>query len=318
MKDFIQKKNVLCLFLSFVFLFFGCGKAEEEKAMIRIIATSDIHSQLFPAGCENEIETGGSVAQISSAIKEYYIPGKTILVDAGDLLNETEEIEEMIGALNYLNYDVYTIGNHEAGLGIDYASECLRDFQGTAVLANVYDVDGNRLCDDYVILNVNGIRIAIIGLLTPAFMKFEPEQLYGGKVTDSVQETTEIYKQIRNKYDVLVGLAHMGLRNERKVQNSGVIDLAMKCPEYDVIVAAHQHELIDGRNLNNVLVVENRMLGETMCVIDIHLAKKHNRWKVTEKKAKAVELNEYEPDQDFMEAFKKYMDSPCTLLVSKR
>ena len=53
----------------------------------------------------------------------------------------------------------------------------------------------------------------------------------------------------------------MDINNEYDVPDSGVEDLAYACPELDLNVAAHGHQMIDDLTINGVLVIENKNMG---------------------------------------------------------
>lgn len=82
--------------------------------------------------------------------------------------------------------------------------------------------------------------------------------LEGCTVTNPVEETRAIIDRIHDEVDVLIGVMHMGLDNEYDTPNTGVRDLAKACPEFDLIVAARSHQLVEGEEINGVLVVGNK------------------------------------------------------------
>lgn len=88
----------------------------------------------------------------------------------------------------------------------------------------------------------------------------------------------------------------MGLTNEYDMPNSGVTDILNACPEFDVMVSAHEHTLIPGTEINGVLVVQNRNHPQTMAVIDLTLEKDGTGWRVTDRTSRSVRVADYEAD----------------------
>ena len=299
---------------------------EQETRTVRIIATSDLHGKFCPWDYAlNAESTSGSMAQLATAIAKYRTED-TILVDAGDTIQAnsaeiflgSEDVHPMIRAMNALKYDVWVTGNHEYNFGIDTIKKTIADLNCKALTGNVYDRDGNPIADGYTILEQNGVRIAVIGMVTPNIARWDASNLQGCSVTDPLEETRKIIEKIKGKYDVLVGVFHMGIENEYGLANSGVRDVLTKCPEFDVMVSSHEHTLIPSMDINGVLVVQNKFQAQTMSVIDLTLEKgsknvksadtdrKSEGWKLTSKSAESVTIADYEADPAMMELLAKY------------
>ena len=299
---------------------------EQETRTVRIIATSDLHGKFCPWDYALNAESNsGSMAQLATAIAKYRTED-TILVDAGDTIQAnsaeiflgSEDVHPMVRAMNALKYDVWVTGNHEYNFGIDTIKKTIADLNCKALTGNVYDRDGNPIADGYTILEQNGVRIAVIGMVTPNIARWDASNLQGCNVTDPLEETRKIIENIKGKYDVLVGVFHMGIKNEYGLANSGVRDVLTKCPEFDVMVSSHEHTLIPSMDINGVLVVQNKFQAQTMSVIDLTLEKgsknvksadtdrKSEGWKLTSKSAESVTIADYEADPAMMELLAEY------------
>ena len=120
-------------------------------------------------------------------------------------------------------------------------------------------------------------------MCTPNITKWDSVNLKDYIVTDPVEETKKIVKDLRDKVDVLIATVHMGEENEYDVPNSGANDLANACPELDLIIAAHEHKLVEETYVNNVLIVENKSSGATMSKVNIVVEKDKSGCKIVEK-----------------------------------
>ena len=284
-----------------------------NKTTIRIIGTSDLHGKFLPYNyLLNKEDDTGSVVQLSTAIRKYR-NNDTILVDAGDTVQDNsaqlfmdEKVHPMMGCLNKLNYDIWVTGNHEYDYTADKLREVIGQFDNKVLTGNVYDSDGNPLADGYTIMEKDGVRIAFIGMVSPNNAGWSDDVKKSFKVTDPLEETRKIIDNIKGKYDLLIGVYHMGLNNEYGIDNSGVTDICNACPEFDVMVASHEHTLVEGETINGVLVVENMMFAQTMSVIDIDLQEKGGKWIVTSKKSEPVNIGDFEVDQEMAESLQKY------------
>lgn len=326
-----RKQTVLIVLAAAAVMAGGCGKAEETTAPaaetsteevreetaetmdLQILATSDLHGKFMPWDYAlNEESLSGSMAQLASAVKERR-DENTILVDAGDTIQDNsadifleDEIHPMVLGMNELDYDVWVTGNHEYNYGMDVLKKVMGQQEAKVLAGNVYDPDGAPLADGYTILEKNGVRVGIIGMVTPNITRWDAMNLEGWTVTDPVEETKKIISEIQDETDVLISVSHMGIKNEYGVENSGVTDLAEACPELDVIVASHEHQLIPGEEINGVLVVENKNSAATMAEIHLSLEKTEDGWNVTGKTSESVDLASYEPDPGFMELLAPY------------
>ena len=287
---------------------------EPQTKTLRIIATGDLHGKFCPWDYAlNEANLSGSMAQLSTAIAQYRNE-QTILVDAGDTIQDNsadlfiggEMVHPMIQAINAIGYDVWVTGNHEYNYGLDTVKKTIQDLRCRALTGNVYDQTGTPIADGYTILERDGVRIAVIGMVTPNIARWDASHLAGCAVTDPLEETRRIIDSIRGRYDVLVGVFHMGIENEYNLPNSGVTDILNACPEFDVMVSAHEHVLIPSMEINGVLVVQNKSQAQTISVIDLTVEKAGTGWRLKEKTAQSVMIGDYEADPEMIELLAEY------------
>ena len=288
--------------------------APAEAKTLRIIGTSDLHGKFFPWDYAlNAADTSGSMVQLATAVAAYRTEN-TLLVDAGDTIQDnsadifldSEDVHPMIQALNALNYDVWVTGNHEYNYGMDVTRKTIADCKATVLVGNVFDENGDPIADGYTIVDKGGVRVAIIGMVTPNIARWDPVNLANCTVTDPLEETRKIIDAIQGQYDVLLGVYHMGIENEYGVPNSGVTDILNACPEFDAMVSSHEHTSIPGMDINGVLVVQNKNMAQTMCVIDLTLEPDGDGWKVADKVSESVNIADYEADPAIMEILSAY------------
>ena len=280
---------------------------------LRIIGTSDLHGKFMPWDYAlNQESNTGSMAQLYTAIKEYR-DDTTLLVDAGDTIQDNfaeifidEDIHPMILALNTIGYDIWVTGNHDYNYGMDIVKKTIRDLNSKVLVGNVYDNEGNALADGYVILEKAGLRVALIGMVTPNIIRWDKVNLEGYTVTDPLHETRRIIESINGQYDVLIGVFHMGIKNENGVENSGVTDICNACPEFDVMISSHEHTLIKDQRINGVLVVQNKAMAQSMAVIDLVCTKNDVRWTVVEKSTEIIDVGQFAPNPKFQECLCEY------------
>ncbi len=125
---------------------------------------------------------------------------------------------------------MWVTGNHEFNFGMDIAKKTIADMNCKVLAGNVYDENGDPIADGCTIIDRDGVRVAVIGMVTPNIVRWDAENLKDCKVTDPLEETRKIIDAIQGRYDVLVGVFHMAIDNEYDTPNSGVADILNACP----------------------------------------------------------------------------------------
>lgn len=292
----------------------GMAESASETKALRIIGTSDLHGKFLPWDYALNAESfSGSVAQLATAVAQYRT-GNTLLVDAGDAIQDNsadifigaEGVHPMVQAVNALNYDVWVTGNHEYNYGMAVTKKTIADMNCKTLTGNIYDETGAPIADGYAIFEKDGVRVAVIGMVTPNIVRWDSVNLASCTVTDPLMETRRIIDGIQGQYDVLVGVFHMGIKNEYGLANSGVTDILNACPEFDVMISSHEHIQIPSMEINGALVVQNKNMAQTMAVIDLTLERDGDGWKVAAKTAESVSIGSFDPDPALVELLGRY------------
>ena len=230
--------------------------AEGDAVTVQILATTDSHGRFLPYNYAiNMPDTSGSLAQISTKVEELRKENEnTILVDAGDVIQDNSEslfinTEEnpMILAMNKIGYDVVTLGNHEFNYGIDALNHVTDQFDGEVLCGNVFDEDGNTISEPYTIVESGGMKIGIIGMVTPNITKWDAANLEGYKVTNPVEETKKAVSELKERgANAIIAVMHVGVSKEYGEDGTSAIEVIDACPEIDAFVAAHFHVKVPG------------------------------------------------------------------------
>ena len=283
--------------------------ASDEAITIQLLCTSDIHGKYVPYDYALDVESlSGSMAQMSSCLQD--VRGEnSLLIDVGDSIQGNfadifiEEPEHPFAqAVAKLDYDVWSLGNHEFNYGMDNLRNVMSQMGTEVLCGNVYDEQGDRLADAYTIVDVAGVKVGIIGMCTPNITRWDAANLAECTVTNPVDETKAAIEEIKDQCDVLVAAVHMSEDNEYDVYGSGATDLAEACPELDVILAAHGHKLVEGRYINDVLVTENTNAAKTMIEVDVTVEPDgEGGYTVVDRTSCSYDMSTYEPDQEVLD-----------------
>lgn len=241
----------------------------KENIILKFITTSDIHGAIFQYDFIEAEVTNSSLAQIFTYITEQRQDPdqEVILLDNGDILqgqpivfysnyyySENKNFNHICSqVMNYMQYDAATIGNHDIEAGHEVYDKLREDFNFPWMAANAIDIETkDPYFEPYTIIHRQGIKIAILGLVTPAIPMWLPESKWEGiEFEDMVKTAKKWVNHIKgfDKPDLLIGLFHAGIdytynrqtaetdRNE----NASIL-VAEKVPGFDIVFAGHDHQ----------------------------------------------------------------------------
>ncbi len=256
MKKRISVLLVLAMLFTSCFTGFAGAWADNSEKKVTILGTSDLHGRIYPWEYAIDAEDADAgLAKIATLVtQERGIDPNAVLIDAGDTVQDnladlfnSRPVHPMVEGLNTLKYDAWTLGNHEFNFGLDFLNRNVSAFKGSVLAANIYKSDGTRFVKPYVVLNRNGVRVAVVGLITPHISTWEastPDNFKGLTFTDPVEEAKKVVKELEGKYDVMVGVFHLGDTTEYTATD-GALAVAEACPQFNVIFGAHKHGKTD-------------------------------------------------------------------------
>ncbi len=304
-----------------------------EKKEIIILGTSDIHGRFMPWEYTSDTRNNaGSFTQISSFIQEEKQKHENIiLVDCGDAVQDNlverfigEKSNPMITAMNYLDYDLWVLGNHEFNFTHHDRQLLIDEFKGKTLCGNVYYEDGSQYFPATTIIEKDGIRIGMIGITTPMIAEFEKgrESLQGIQIESAILETKKAIAQLNHKVDAIIGVIHMGIENENGNPGTGVADLANVCPEIDAIIAGHMHLNVSSKEMNHVLITEPSKYGQAVSKITLTFSKDTNGYTLTDKRAQTINMQDFPSDvqleavlQPWHTRLRAYVNEPIGHLI---
>ena len=145
--------------------------AQDVTYTLTIMHTNDVHAHHEPNGNGD----GGAARQATVVDQIRAEGGNTLLLDGGDRFTGTLFHVQYLGQdsaqiMNAIGYDAMTLGNHEFDNGDAVLAAFINELEFPVVTANV-DFSGSAdladLVEPYVVLEVGGEQIGIIGLVTP-------------------------------------------------------------------------------------------------------------------------------------------------------
>ncbi|MFB5763309.1 5'-nucleotidase C-terminal domain-containing protein [Paenibacillus medicaginis] len=305
-----QRKRFASVLLSATVLFGSFGAAvsaapaTDEAAApeggkhITILHTNDVHSHAV----ENKEEMG--YAKLAGIIDKYRSENPdTLLLDAGDAVHGTTFAtlvngESVVKVMNEMGYDAMAPGNHEFNYGWQQLVKLAGEMKFPLLSANVKQADGNRLFKPYVIKEVDGVKIGIIGLTTPeTAYKTNPKNVEGIDFAAPAAEAQAIVNEIKDQVDVVVAVGHIG-QDKSSVDTS--LKVAQEVPGIDVFIDGHSHTVLQDGLVggNDTLIASAGEYSKFLGVVDLYLDENND---VVSKKATLVDSKEaadIQPDAD--------------------
>ena len=259
-----------------------------DVVRISILHTTDLHGHILPTtDYDGRADLGGMarcVTQIRAWRKEN---PNSLLIDIGDVYQGTEfalrdQGRMMIDLFNLLRYDAWIIGNHEFDWGIEpfrqavarsampvLAANCR--FEGKAAGGQAPQIFAK--IEPFVIKEIAGIKVAVVGLTTPGMPFWFPQKFIGGiEFQNPVEPARGAIRTARGQgADVIILAGHMGLK-----ERTGGDDFANRCisltaefPEAAVFIAGHTHQDIPHRLTNGVLLTQADHFGIHVGRVDL-------------------------------------------------
>ncbi|MEJ7820069.1 MAG: bifunctional metallophosphatase/5'-nucleotidase [Rubrobacteraceae bacterium] len=289
---------------------------EDRTANIQLLGVNDFHGNLeSPRSLPKngaQVPVGGA-AYLDSYLDEYEArnPERTIRVHAGDMVNASPLIssyfhdEPAVYAMNNMEFDVGTLGNHEFDEG---GEEMLRlinggqradgkqfkdgadgqpvntsdpNFPGADfpyIAANsLYKDSGETVLPPYKIVKKDGINVGFIGVTTEDTPNIVvPDAFAPFQVTDISDTVNRYVEELKaKKVETIVVLAHSGgFQQSAEVATGEIIsETAEMSDEVDVVVAGHSHSQLNNR-VGNKLVVEAFSAGTAFDAVNMKVDRK--------------------------------------------
>lgn len=317
-------------------LFFVCGwllcvllsaSAQEREVKLKVVQTSDIHGNYYPYNFITQKEWAGSLARVYALVqkeRETY-KDNLILLDNGDILqgqpsayyyNYIDTVAPHVCArmLSYMGYDAGNMGNHDIETGRAVFDRWTKQCRFPVLGANIIETaTGKPHLPPYAVLERDGVKIVVLGMITPAIPAWLSENLWQGLRFDDMEETARKWMKVireEEKPDVVIGLFHAGqdaVSMSGKYNENASLNVAKNVPGFDIVLMGHDHARECKKIVNvvgdSVLIMDPASNGIVVSDVDITL--KLRDGKVVEKQIEGAlkETADYGVSEEFMKHF---------------
>ncbi|MDU7964182.1 MAG: metallophosphoesterase, partial [Clostridium perfringens] len=257
---------------------------KEGDITIQILGTSDLHGRFMNYEYARNQKSDGGLNQISTLVNEARKENpNTIVVDNGDTIQGNfnhlfkNGDNPMVMGMNAIGYDVFSLGNHEFNYGMENLNNVVSQANDNldVLCANLYK-DGKRVYKGYTTREIEGIEVAIIGVVSPHIMKWDSENLKGYEAKNPAEEVGFVIDEIENRSeggaDVYAVVSHVGLESEYGNGDSARAIAEMN-PEVSAIVAGHSHTNVPEEKINNAVISQPTSNGQMVSKIELTVRK---------------------------------------------
>ncbi len=286
---------------------------------LTILHTSDLHGHVHPHDALADADRGEGLARVATAVAAVRAEGGAVLLlDSGDTIEGAPEQalvfagriggggDPIVGAMNRVGYDAMAVGNHEFDFGLERLEASRKEARFPWLSANALGPDGEPAFAPYIVKEVAGVRVGILGLVTPHVANWESPSLLGGlRFGDSVEAARKWVPVLRGKErcDLVVVLAHEGFekdpRTGRERRDSGENQsyaVATEVEGIDLVLSGHAHAIVPPTRLGKTWVSQPGRFGNTLTRFDVTLSPADGKWSVTSVSGRNLRMRRVPPD----------------------
>ena len=295
---------------------------EPQATRIKIVCTSDVHGHLFPYDFLTGDSAKGSLARVSGYLKELRRKGESIVyIDCGDMLQGTPaaycyntyavgRTHVAAEVLNYLQCDAVVLGNNDIEPGGSTYQRYADELNCPVVGGNIlFSGTETPFVPPFTIVEREGVKIAIVGLTTPAIPHWIPKcqwpELEFVDMEHAAQRWVE-YLDEHEQPDIIIGLFHSGYEGgivtDSYAENASRA-VAEHVVGFDAIFYGHDHKPQIAEVVNvagdTVLLLNPGKHAMQVATMDVVFDKER---KAT-LRASLVDVDNRTPDEEYMSVF---------------
>jgi 2',3'-cyclic-nucleotide 2'-phosphodiesterase/3'-nucleotidase len=307
----------------------------QARAHITLLSTTDLHGNIYPIDYNTNKPDSRGLARVATMVRQVRKENPDLLLlDSGDTIQGTpltfhhakvnnKPPDPMMTVMSAIGYDAMAVGNHEYEFGLDALNKARSEARFPWLSANTYKKGtAETYFQPYLVKEVSGVRIGIIGLTTPGMPSLDDPALYYSKI-DVREPVSEARRWVdllrtRERVDLVVIAMHMGLeadlrtgqKNPGQMPNeNSAIAIAQNVPGVDVILMGHTHREVSSVYINGVLLAQSDKWGRSIARADVYLERRDavSRWSVVAKSAHTITLGDnVAPDPELLRLAEPY------------
>ena len=300
---------------------------EPQTPHIKIVCTSDVHGHLFPYDFLTGDSAQGSLARVSSYLKELRQQGESVVyIDCGDMLQGTPatycyntyavgQTHVAAEVLNYLQCDAVVLGNNDIEPGGPTYQRYANNLDCPVVGGNIlYSGMETPFVPPFTIVEREGVRIALLGLTTPAIPHWIPKCQWSELEFDDMEHAARRWMEYLHEHeqpDLVIGLFHSGYEGgivTDSYAESATRAVAERVPGFDAVCYGHDHKPRVAEVVNvvgdTVLLLNPGRFAQQVGTLDIILGEDGK----AVLSASLVDMDNRTPDEEYMNTFTPHIE----------
>ena len=301
--------------------------AQEREVKLKIVQTSDVHGNYYPYNFITQKDWAGSLARVHAFVrkKREIYKDNLILLDNGDILqgqptayyyNYIDTVSPHLCAemMNYMGYDAGNMGNHDVETGRRVFDRWISECNFPVLGANIIDTaTGETHLKPYKVMERDGVKIVVLGMITPAIPAWLSENLWKGLRFDDMEQTAKKWMKIireKEKPDLVIGLFHAGqdaFLMSGKYNENASLSVAKNVPGFDMVLMGHDHARECKKIANvagdSVLIIDPASNAAVVSNVDVTIKLKDGKVQSKEIKGVLSATKNYGVSEEFMQKF---------------
>jgi len=317
-----------------------------QTAKVSILATTDLHGYIYPYDYFTQKPANYGLAKIATLVAEQRkVTPDALLIDVGDTIQGSPlesvyqtykqsgrlpagitiparalSIDPMMLIMNAMRFDAMTVGNHEFNYGLDNLNAARRVARFPWLSANTVASGPNtKTFIPYLEKTVQGVRVAIVGLTTPAIPLWEKPEHYKGYTwenpTASLKRLIEIWGD--NKPDLIIVAAHGGID-----KTGGTENFAWQVAEVagvHAVIFGHSHGEVAETFNGDTLLTQPKNYGASLTRLDFEFIQTASgKWQMSKRRSHLIKVTDQTAaDEQILALAKPYHDATEQYLSSQ-
>jgi len=274
----------ISIILTFFTLHYISSSVLGSGTSMTLIYSSNTLGEVEPCGTCPETGDNGGLARRVHYIKKVREEVKNLLVlDGGDALvlsffdreSEREKARRRAGVVlkiyEKMGYDALNIGDTDLGLGVEYLKTLQTKSKIPFLSANLKEKKtGRPIFKSHLLKEVDGMRIGIIGLLTPDIHPFIQKELKSYFIEDPIKASLETINRYLADCDHIIALAHL---TPIEIQT-----FSKRIPQISIIIGGNDRSFIFPKQFHHSVYVQTDAFGAHVGRMNLKLIKGSNEF----------------------------------------
>lgn len=292
---------------------FQTPQTSADTAHLVIVATTDIHGRVMGWDYVRDAAAPGGLSRAATVLETLRARygSNVLLLDAGDLLQgnpfasffarvDKRQPQPIVDALNALQYDAVTPGNHDFDFGIEFLKRAATDATYRYVSGNVEDAAGTALFPQTVLISRGAVKVGVTGFTTPGVMVWDRADMAGRARVRRIADAAPgvMARMDREGAELKIVLLHSGFGSS-SYDTTGIgpendaVALASVTPRPDIVIVGHTHREMRDTVINGVHFVQPKHWAQSVAIIHVWLSRDGatGKYKVTSLRSDLIPLS---------------------------